>query len=210
MCIRDRNKYLPVQYMPLTFEFTLTHDPKSWLDTGTTQSSPTTPVTPNSTKWHLSECFLYYDIITLDAEVQQNYANVLRQGQALNLSYHSSLMQSQSVVGASFSVQLIRNLARVKSLFVTLSRNGTELEDIQAKPESTQFYHPPLVDNESNVEFNFQIGGKRLIINPIGPHDSTQMYHNLQKAIGIISMFEFLNTSPDTERRAFILSLIHI
>ena len=124
-------------------------------------------------------------------------------------------MQSQSVVGAAFTVQMIRNLARVKSLFVTLSRNGTELEDIQSKPESTQFYHPPLVHDESSIEFNFQIGGKRLIINPIGPHDSTQMYHNLQKAIGIlgsqmastsISMFEFLNTSPDTERRAFILA----
>ena len=72
--------------MPLTFEFTLTHDSKSWLDTGTTNG------VANSTKWHLSECYMYYDIITLDAAVQANYANVLRQGQALSISYHQTGM----------------------------------------------------------------------------------------------------------------------
>ena len=191
--------------MPLTIEYSLTHDPKSWLDTGTTEG------VANSTKWHLSECYMYYDIITLDAEVQANYANVLRQGQALNISYHSSLMQSQSVLGAAFTVQVIRNLARVKSLFLTMSRN----EELHSKPESTQMFHPTPTDNDdSSIEFNFQLGGKRLIINPMGPHDVAQMYHNLTKAVGIlgsqmastsITLEEYLNVSSDSERKAFIL-----
>ena len=110
---------------------------------------------------------------------------------------------------------MIRNLARVKSLFITLSRNGTDAEDIQSKPDSTQFWHPPLVDDDSPIEFNFQIGGKRLIINPIGPADSAQMYHNLQKAVGIlgsqlastsITHQEFLNVSYNSERKAFAIS----
>ena len=50
--------------MPLTFEFTLTHDPASWLHTGSTNTG--TAFTQNSPQWHLSECYLYYDIITLD------------------------------------------------------------------------------------------------------------------------------------------------
>ena len=96
-----------------------------------------------------------------------------------------------------------------------MSRNGTAEQDVQSKPESTQFWHPPLVDDDSGIEFNFQIGGKRLIINPIGPQDSAQMYHNLQKAVGIlgsqmastsITHSEYLNVSPDTERKAFILA----
>ena len=92
--ILNQNKYLPTQYMPLTFEFTLTHDAASWLHTGTTDG------VDNSTQWHISDAYMYFDVISLDAEVQNNYAQILRQGQALNISYHSSLCQSQAVLGS--------------------------------------------------------------------------------------------------------------
>ena len=145
--------------MPLTFEFTLTHDAASWLHTGTTDG------VDNSTQWHISDAYMYFDVISLDAEVANNYNILLRQGQSLNVSYHSSLCQSQAVLGNSFSLQIIRNLARVKSLFITFSHE----KEADSKPDSTQFWHPNLEDQDSPIEFNSSIGGKRLIINPIGP-----------------------------------------
>ena len=108
-------------------------------------------------------------------------------------------------------MQVIRNLATVKSLFLTMSKD----EELHSKPESTQMFHPtPTANDDSSIEFNFQLGGKRLIINPMGPHDVAQMYHNLTKAVGIlgsqmastsITLEEYLNVSSDSERKAFIL-----
>ena len=88
-------------------------------------------------------------------------------------------------------------------------------KEVDSKPDSTQFWHPDLENQDSTVEFNSSIGGKRLIINPIGPKDSAQFYHNLLKAAGLwdsqlastsITHEEFLGISKSSERQIFCIA----
>ena len=74
-----QDKWLPLNFCPLTFEFQL-GQANDWLDTDKTSTID------NSVKWSITEAFLIYDLCTLDAEIQSSYASILRQGQALNLS----------------------------------------------------------------------------------------------------------------------------
>ena len=153
---------------------------------------------------------MYFDVISLDSEVSNNYAQILRQGQSLNISFHSSLCQSQAVLSSEFSLQIIRNLSRVKSFFITFSHD----KEVDSKPDSTQFWHPDTENQDSTIEYNSSIGGKRLIINPIGPKDSAQFYYNLLKAAGLlgsqlastsITYEEFLGISNSSERQIFAI-----
>ena len=206
-----QDKWIPTNYAPLTFEFTL-GEADSWLDTGATPNG-TGELVDNSTSWELHECFLHYDILTLDAEVQSSYAAILRRGESLNVGYHASLMQSQTVLSAAFQVQIMRNLARVKSILVTLSQDDED----KTKVASTQLFHPPVPATnypDSGIEVFVQIGGRKIPHGAsIGPMDSAQLWFALQKAAGVqgssiaplgMTYQEFLNTDTRTGKRSFI------
>ena len=74
----NQDKWIPTNYAPLTFDFTL-GEANSWLHTGTF-TLPGGAAVANSTSWRLTEAYMYYDLCILDSEVQANYENVLRQG----------------------------------------------------------------------------------------------------------------------------------
>ena len=198
-----QDKWIPTNYAPLTFEFTL-GGPDDWLNT-----EPSSAGIAASTSWEISDAFLYYDICILDAEVQSSYAATLRRGESLNVAYHSSLMQSNTVLGASFSIQILRNLARAKSIFVTLSR----ADEGKTKVATTQLWHPQVDPNEypdSGIQAIIQIGGRRVPQQPIGPRDAAQLWFALQKAAGVlgssvmplgITYQEFLNTDANGLRK---------
>ena len=123
-------------------------------------------------------------------------------------------MQSQTVLGAAFTVQIMRNLARVKSILVTLSRN----DEAQTKVDSTQLWHPYVpADNfpDSPIEAYVQIGGRKVPQQPIGPMDAAQLWFALQKAAGVVgsnlaplgmTYQEFLNTDTRGNKRSFIFA----
>ena len=77
-------------------------------------------------------------------------------------------------------------------------------------------FHPPLVDNDSGVEFFMQVGGVKYPVHPIGPQDGARLYLNLVKAAGKlgsslesigITLEEFLNASSNASRKLFALSM---
>ena len=55
-----------------------------------------------STDYELRNVYLYFDVCTLDAAVQSQYAELLRSGQALNMVYQSALMQTQTILNEKF------------------------------------------------------------------------------------------------------------
>ena len=65
--------------------------------------------------------YLYYDIVTLDSELQNQFSQMLRGGGAMNLVYESALMTTNTVPSPDVITQVLRNLARVKAMFVTFS-----------------------------------------------------------------------------------------
>ena len=117
-------------------------------------------------------------------------------------------MQSQTVLSASFTVQVMRNLARVKSILVTLSRDDEE----KTKAASTQLFHPPVPAAnfpDSGIEAFVQIGGRKIPHGAsLGPMDSAQFWFALQKAAGVqghsiapLGMTCLLYTSPSPRDR---------
>ena len=194
---------------PLTFEYAL-GAANDWLGTGSTTTAGT--AVTNSTSWEISEAFLLHDLCILDAEIQSSYASVLRQGQALNISYSATILQSQALTGPNFTIQVMRNLARLSTVFLLFSKD----DENKAKINTTQMFHPALVDGDSAVEFFMQVGGVKYPVHPIGPKDSAQLYLNLVKAAGKlggsiesigITLEEFLNASIDPSRKLFALSM---
>jgi len=108
----------------------------------------------------------------------------------------------------------MRNLTRVKSLLVTLSKK-TDPEEAVTKVDTTQLFHPALASGEyadSQIEAFIQVGGKKMPVTPIGPRDAAQFWFALQKAAGVvgtsvmpigITYDEFLNISS-SGKRSFI------
>ena len=74
----QQDKWILPNRSPLTFEFAL-GAAGDWVAGGTSPVvvSSAMQQIANSSSW---ECFLVYDILTLDAEIQSSYASVLRQG----------------------------------------------------------------------------------------------------------------------------------
>ena len=210
-----QNKWIPTAFAPLTFEFTL-QDGTQWCDTNSREvtNAGDTHNVPNSTLYELRNMYLHYDVCQLDSEMQNEFAQMLRGGGALNIVYESSLMQTQSVLNADFTIQVLRNLARVKCCFVTFS---TALGDHTNKPLTNEFYLPPssLIDDaDTGLEYFMTLGGKKLTTFPIGPEAVTEMFYRLKCAAGNhdsyltpigITMQEYLNNDINTSQRNFII-----
>ena len=94
--------------------------------------------------------------------MQNEFASMLRSGGALNIVYESSLMQTQTVLNKDFTVQLLRNLARVKCCFISFSTaDGNHTN----KPLTNEFYLPPTSLNDegtdTGLEYFMTLGGKK-------------------------------------------------
>ena len=116
---------------------------------------------PASTTYTLQNMYLHYDNCTLDSQLSSPFANMLKQGGAMIFVYDSALMTTNVVLNHSFTTQVLRNLARVKALFITFS---TDVGYNKNKPGSNEIYLPQvsLADDGSDteVEFSVTLGGK--------------------------------------------------
>ena len=105
--------------------------------------------------------YLYYDICTLDSELQNQFSSMLRGGGAMNLIYESALMTTNTVLSPDFTTQVLRNLARVTAMFVTFSQ---DVQNDENKPGSNQCYLPPSSvtadGTDTDLEFFVTLGGK--------------------------------------------------
>ena len=126
----SQNKFLPTAWIPLTFEYTL-QGGENWCDT-TAVANPAEgagtgeiPATiPGSTSHELRNCYLYYDVMTLDSGLHSNYADLVKRGRGLNIAYESALLQTMSVLSNNVSLHFLCNLARVSCFFATFNADG--------------------------------------------------------------------------------------
>ena len=110
---------------------------------------------------------------------------------------------------------MLRNLARVQSLFVTFSTNAG---DETNKPGSTECYLPPnSLNNEetdTRIKFFATLGGKKLTTFPIGPHAAADICWRLKQATGStvvspvgITFEEFLNIDASSNKQSFVIGI---
>ena len=167
-----QDKYLPLKFVPITLEFELcdTNDaiitPAAYDSTTSYDTVYTAANTTN--KWQIQNCCIKADICTLDNALNNSYVEHLLSGKSLPIEYSTYISQQSSVVGKSFSVQVIRAVSRLQKAFITFWAEPTTriLAQPFRKPSIT-FHHPMAeesatwkYDHERELQINLQLGSK--------------------------------------------------
>ena len=221
--IFNQEKMLPIRYMPLTIELELVNDSNepivsdSTTDTNvSTGFDITTGVTGNtSTSWQIQNVQVKCDVVTLDNQLDNSYAEHLLSGKALPINYQTYVSQKQSTLSGTNGQQQVRlnvtrALSRLKNVFITLDKPTT---DVGIK-EWNSFYSPmePLQATNNYVEsgeiadFQIQVGSKQFPEYPIRSH--AEAYYQLRKTLGKHNQHNSFDIAQEEYRsRKFILGI---
>ena len=181
--IFNQDKYLPVKYCPITIELELVN-----------QYSDSVRAT-GSQLWSISDVQLKCDMVTLDSQLDNSYAEHLLSGKSIPISYTSYTTSQQVCAGADTQVNISRSLTRLKSIFVTLykeKKNAPVAPATVGTPnlnlynEVNLFHHPMLGNyNASNeIQFELQLGSKKWPEYPM--LSQAEGFYQLRKTMGIL------------------------
>ena len=129
------------------------------------------------------------DLLTPDSSLQNEYASHWLSGKSLPISFSSFSHTNQSTNGdKDFSAHIHRALTRLKSVLITLYREGaTATMPPGHRKNCNDYYHPASSSNLGNLEagqhqFWIQVGSKLIPEYPI--RDCTEAFYNLRKTVG--------------------------
>jgi hypothetical protein len=199
----EQNKMLPLRYMPITIELELVSTPdepmlsffRSYeiglevMSTGVDGFSGST--NPSDINWQIENVEAKCDLLTLDSQLDNSFAEHLLGGGSLPINYNTFISQMQTVSGTKLGVNVSRAVTRLKSIFVSLQK------DVSGAPGYkgwNTFWSPMSPENRDGTityadagEFKFyvQIGSKLFPEYPIQSH--SEAYYQLKKTLGIQS-----------------------
>ena len=182
--ILAQEKLIPLRYCPLQIEFDLVNAGADCVFVGTQ---------PDSLfcidKWSTSGIQCKSDLLTLDPSLQNEYASHLLSGKSLPTNFSSYNHINQATNGDKyFSCHIHRALTRLKSVFVTLFREGATSSNMPDgfRKVCNGFCHPAGATWEDLEKgqhpFQLQIGSKLIPGYPF--KDSTQFFYHLRKTAG--------------------------
>ena len=117
--ILAQEKLIPLRYCPLQFEPELVSSAADCMFVGV-QNGLT-----SSDQWIISDIQCKMDLRTLGSSLQNEYASHLLSGKSLPISFSSFNHTNQPTNGdKDFSAHIHRALTRLKSVFITLYREG--------------------------------------------------------------------------------------
>ncbi len=197
----NQPKMLPIRYMPITIELEIVHDNTepvvSETTTGTNNFDITDAGTGNtSTSWQIQNVQVKVDVVTLDNQLDNSYAEHLLSGKALPINYQTYISQMQSILSGAYGQQKVRlnvtrALSRLKNVFLTLNQNTYPAGNVRYK-EWNSFYSPMEYYTGSTLnnwdadgeiaDFQIQIGSKLFPEYPIRSH--AEAYYQLRKTLG--------------------------
>ena len=118
--ILAQEKLIPLRYCPLQIELELANSAADCVFVGAQLGSLTCTDT-----WSISDTQCKCDLLTLDSSLQNEYASHLLSGKSLPINFSSYNHTNQATNGDNqFSCHIHRALIRLKSVFVTLFREG--------------------------------------------------------------------------------------
>ena len=181
--ILAQEKLIPLKYCPLRIELELINSGSECMFVGG-QNGLT-----SSDQWSISDIQCNMDLLTLDSSLQNEYAGHLLSGKSLPISFNSFNHTNQATNGdKDFSAHTHRALTRLKSVFITLYREGaTSTMPPGHRKICNDFYHPASVINLEDLEkgqhqFWIQVGNKLIPEYPV--RDCTEAFYNLRKTVG--------------------------
>ncbi len=141
-----------------------------------------------SRKWRVENVQCKCDLLTLDSQLENSYAEHLLSGKTLPVNLNTYVSMNQSVSGKSIRVNVNRSFTRLKSVFVSFTKeNATDLEKLLTKTFNN--FYSPLASSMNNKEdkatttdiqnFQVQIGPKLYPEYPI--RSSQEAYYQLRK-----------------------------
>ena len=169
--IFNQDKYLPVKYCPITIELELVNNYSDSARAGGSQL------------WSLEDVQLKCDMVTLDSQLDNSYAEHLLAGKSIPISYTSYTTSQQVCSGDATNVNISRSLTRLKSIFVTLYKAPV---DYTAQNEVNLFWHRMggTYDKAHEIQFELQLGSKKWPEYPM--LSQAEGFYQLRKTMGIL------------------------
>ena len=198
----NQPKMLPIRYMPITVELELVHDNTEPIVSATTVGQDNFDVSNAATGntsllWQIQNVQVKCDVVTLDNQLDNSYAEHLLSGKALPINYQTYVSQKQSILSGNNGSQKVRlnvtrALTRLKNVFITLDKPAAGQNYAPKFKEWNSFYSPmefytgePInswaADGEI-ADFQVQIGSKLFPEYPIRSH--AEAYYQLRKTLG--------------------------
>jgi len=181
------------------------------------------PFTTENTSllWRIEGVMAKCDVCTLDNALDNSYAEHLLSGKSLPINYNTFISQIQSLLTAPSTGQqkvrlnITRAITRLKSVFVTLSKEYLDVFKNQksvARNKFNTFYSPMWVyatDHFEGGEFEFQLqlGSKLYPEYPIKSH--AEGFYQLRKTLGAQdNKYRSVNiTSAEYQDSKFVLAI---
>lgn len=190
----NQNKYIPLQWCPLTVEFELVTDalePIASAAAGTVFTSGNT-----SQQWQLEDCQIKADVIELDSAVHNEYALHLQQSKPIPITYTSYITQLQAIANGTIACNITRSCSRLKSIFVSFDKSiiaydgVTDSRALMKKSWNT-FFHPMMMglavaktyNSEKELEVHVLVGNKPFPVFPT--RSGAEQLYQLKKSLGI-------------------------
>ena len=169
--IFNQDKYLPVKYCPITIELELVNTYGDSVRSGGSQL------------WSIEDVQLKCDMVTLDSQLDNSYAEHLLSGKSIPISYTSYTTSQQVCSGDSTNVNISRSLTRLKSIFVTMFKEPT---DHSAFNEVNLFYHrmAGTYSKTGEIQFELQLGSKKWPEYPM--LSQAESFYQLRKTMGVL------------------------
>jgi hypothetical protein len=169
--IFNQDKYLPVKYCPITIELELVN---TYGDSARAAGSQL---------WSIEDVQLKCDMVTLDSQLDNSYAEHLLSGKSIPISYTSYTTSQQVCSGDATNVNISRSLTRLKSIFVTLFK---EPANRNLRNEVNLFYHrmAGTYNKAQEIQFELQLGSKKWPEYPM--LSQAEGFYQLRKTMGIL------------------------
>ena len=119
-------------------------------------------------------------------------------GKSLPLKYQTYISQQNSIVGKSFSVQIIRAVTKLQKAFITFYQDGAGRHATPWRKPSIHLHHPmskstDVYDPDMELQINLQLGSK---LYPEYPTNNlSECYYRLKEALNL----------PDYHQRAIAI-----
>ena len=169
--IFNQDKYLPVKYCPITIELELVNQYSDSTRAGKSQL------------WSIEDVQLKCDMVTLDSQLDNSYAEHLLAGKSIPISYTSYTTSQQVCSGDKTNVNISRSLTRLKSIFVTLYKAPANYE---TRNEVNLFWHRMAGNylKSDEIKFELQLGSKKWPEYPL--QSQSEAFYQLRKTMGIL------------------------
>jgi hypothetical protein len=177
--IFQSEKFWPLRFAPITVEFELapdivaacSYDHEVTMHNAGVAFDAEARYRPT---WQLEDPRINCDLLTLDTELQNQYAQLMLSGKALTLHVNLIVTHSQSIVGENPVVSITRAASRLKTIMWSFERQHEEHYDEQesvvtdfSHPHRGLLYEDGQVTDITNFETRFQLGSKLLPENPL-------------------------------------------